>query len=198
MDETNLILILNGPPGCGKDVGAAFLEKELNMQHLRFKTQLYAIALTIAGLPGGYECLFTDRELKESVISSPFVIAGKKVSPRQWLIHVSETVVKPLLGTSFFGKALAAEVLSNHSGKNIVVSDGGFTEELLSLTVKCPKHRIVVARVHRPGTSFEGDSRSWLSYEAEGRIKYVDVHNSGSTTEYFNKLVGVVTNVANN
>lgn len=156
------ILILNGPPGCGKDTLANHIAKTVKTaKHLMFKETLYKLALDAAGLQSHYIDLFTDRQLKEDVTTSPFYVAGQKVSPRQWLIHISENLVKPNFGKSFFGDR-AASVVAASDAKLFVFSDGGFKEEVLPLI---DVGHVTIIQIKNPNCSFKGDSRNWLTPE---------------------------------
>ena len=83
---------------------------------------------------------------------------------RQALIHVSENVCKPKYGRDYFGKLAANRIragreIDSLACKNIVFSDGGFVEEVLSLV---DIDDVVVVRLKGRG-SFLGDSRSYLN-----------------------------------
>lgn len=177
MEQTKRILILNGPPGCGKDALASFLVKNVNdSKHLMFKESLYKLALDAAGLQSHYTELFTDRQLKESIATSPFYVAGQKVSPRQWLIHTSENLIKPNFGKSFFGDK-AASVIAASNAKLFVFSDGGFKEEVLPLI---DVGHVTIIQIKRPNCSYKGDSRNWLTPEMfpHGSVDMITLDNS--------------------
>lgn len=97
--------------------------------------------------PGGYPPAVSRR-------MGPMVIC----SPRQWLIFTSEYIMKNRHGLSRYGDLLKAEV--DASGASYVfVPDGGFPEELFALSKYYPVH---VVSLVRPGTTFAGDSRSYI------------------------------------
>lgn len=180
------IVLLNGPPGSGKDELAKHVANELGWRHDMFKATLYDLAAKIAGIP--YEVMFwlaDSRDTKE-LPNTLFQIYGKAVSPRAWLIHTSETIVKPLLGKSYFGDALYDRMVMSYFAPTIV-SDSGFSEEAAALAIKSKnQYNVYCIRIHRPGHTFEGDSRNYLSdgFLDDFRIGYIDVHND-STLEAF-------------
>ena len=109
------------------------------------------------------------------------------VSPRQWLINVSENVVKPLAGKNYFGKALADSITSDL----VVVSDSGFMEEVMPLVER--GHDVYVLRIVRDGFTFEGDSRRYL--EPSHFYKTIQVQNNGSLESYYNRLDSIVCDI---
>jgi len=165
-------ILFNGPPNSGKDTFADVFEEA---NHLRFKDSLYEEASIISGIPlHEVKAYATDRITKE--LPCPwFLINGKAVSPRKYLIHISENVIKPLLGESYFGIKTASKL---QEGLN-VISESGFVEEFKPVAKLSDE--LIVARIHREGCSFEGDSRSYLPESLVtkygGRI--IDIQNKG-------------------
>jgi dephospho-CoA kinase len=180
-----VIIYLNGPIGSGKDTVGVIAEKLLKeagipVQLEQFKESLYELASLIASLP---KDLFvkhaTDRELKESpffMLPKNFVDGtpsyGFYFSPRDWLIHVSERVAKPILGKGVFGKATAHRVvpfMSKTKGTSVVlVTDSGFEEEKVELDAAMreafgDEYKSVLVHIARRGTDFSKDSRSYLA-----------------------------------
>lgn len=151
-------VILNGPPGCGKDTIAGVLTG-FGFKQAEMKRELYVQTARIFDVD--VEELHrraTDRELKEQ----PWL---GKLSPRDMLIHASEEIIKPCHGKDFFGLA-AAKHLSNEATFSFgrpfraVFSDGGFREEIAPLVEKFDS--VLIVRLHREGYTFKGDSRSYL------------------------------------
>lgn len=82
------------------------------------------------------------------------------LSPREFMIWISETVMKPRFGDKVFAIRAYETYLSLDSGDMLVFSDGGFPDEVAALvefgaTVK-------LFRLHRDGYDFSGDSRNYI------------------------------------
>ncbi len=98
----------------------------------------------------------------------------KYYSIRQYLIHMSENVMKPLFGNDFFG---------DYAGKNLnhgwnIFSDGGFIDEVKALYKYTDKKNITVVKIIKDGHSFVEDSRGYIPDELVGKTHYLE--NDGS------------------
>lgn len=167
MTQLSNVVILNGPPKCGKDTLAERLV-EHGYKILMFKDGLYEATAAYYDLPLEYVAhLCTDRRYKDFPHS-----AFGSMSPREALIHVSEDVWKPQFGARVFGERLAEAA---YDFGNVIVPDGGFKDELNAVEAS---HNVTVVRLHRKGYDFKGDSRtyaeeSWRHYQ-DTRI--LDLH----------------------
>lgn len=149
------ILILNGPPGCGKDTIADSLGEE-GYTKVAFKDSLYEFTAKKYALPlSCVKQVCNDRDKKEI----PHKWFNGR-SPREALIHVSEDIIKPNLGDDFFGRSAAASVILNNKSKNFVFSDGGFLSEIKPLT---KVGVVTIIRLRREGFDFNNDSRSYFN-----------------------------------
>lgn len=158
-----LVVILNGPPGCGKDtIANSWLEKTLGNDEFRphvkaFKEPMYRVAAAALGLPlHEFMELYNDREWKEH--NRP-EWGGKSV--RDLMIATSENYLKPMFGETCMGKLAVSSIQQRIPSQNdvIVFSDGGFKAEVEELE----KHfHVRVVQILRDGCSFEGDSRSYI------------------------------------
>lgn len=170
------IVLLNGPPRAGKDTIAqqmVTLQGE-RVRIVKFANELKKMAHAAFGLvglaPDAYE-----GHLKDTPIQ---VFHGK--TPRQTYIALSELFVKPFLGQGFFGAALRRTmremVFSQnlHAGHVFAVSDSGFAGEAQELISWVGAPNVLLVRIHRPGTSFEGDSRSYIELPD---VRTIDVQN---------------------
>lgn len=183
------VIILNAPPSAGKDIAAEWIVEEFDAQHLRFKDQLYKVAAKMAGIPLSTMITVSCRELKETP-NPYFRIANQFVSPRQWLIHCSESIVKPLLGKDYFGKSLAESIERDL----VVASDGGFQEELVP--VLTAGHDVYVLRIERKGYTFEGDSRNY--FDISPAYRTILIENNGTLEQYKNKILNTVDDILGN
>lgn len=156
-----MIIILNGPPGCGKDTIANALRDGHGFASTCFKYDLYKEVASYYGLPlRAVTSRNEDRALKE-------VPWRDGLSVRQMLIHVSEQVCKPTHGRDYFGLLAAGRLAQLKEASplaRVVFSDGGFIEEVEAI------EGAVVVRLNRHGFSFTGDSRSYLYPRRSGDV----------------------------
>jgi hypothetical protein len=96
---------------------------------------------------------YDDRTQKES----PQEYLGGK-SPRQFMIWISESVIKPQFGKRHLGN-LAAEKLKVEKS-TAIFSDGGFPDEVEAIVEAGFKVKLI--RLHRDGFTFDGDSRDYI------------------------------------
>ncbi|WP_133670662.1 hypothetical protein [Burkholderia pseudomallei] len=176
-------VVLNGPAKSGKDT----ILNRIAMQQaqkgnvmvigMEFKEALIDFAVRTAGISRKLWDALYEREYKE--LPTPYLqINGENVSPRQWLIHISESVVKPMLGEDFFGKVVAGKIKNQMEAVSdlgyeyvfFVFSDGGFPSEALPIIELLGRENYFVSRLHRYDENgdeytFDGDSRMYLMPE---------------------------------
>lgn len=166
-----MIVILNGPPRCGKDTIANILQNEYDFLHHAMKSSLIKAAAGVAGISEGrLHMLLNNRCTKEVPLAD---LGG--LSPRKLLIHTSEEVVKPLFGKRVFGEreAKRCKQALSEGHCSIVYSDGGFQEELEAMAQELGEENILLVRLRRDGYTFDGDSRSYL--DPIGDMPYLDI-----------------------
>lgn len=157
------VIILNGPPGCGKDTIAEEMRDTLGFHKCRFKEPMFTIALAASGISEeDWWSRYNDRSLKEE----PWDRLGG-LSCRKFLIKISEEWIKPMFGQNAFSKLAFSQVKPGVS----VFSDGGFPDEFSEMVSEFGRRNVKLVRLHREGYSFEGDSRDYL----HGEILGVDV-----------------------
>jgi hypothetical protein len=153
------ILILNGPPECGKDTIGKMLHDQIGCALTSFKFDLYAE--TAKHFSVDIDWLIhkaTDREFKDV---KQFSMLGSR-TPRGALIHVSEDVCKPEFGNDYFGKLSARRIVDMmyiNPIEVIVFTDGGFKDEIPPLQ---EVGEVYIIQLKGRG-SFEGDSRSFIN-----------------------------------
>ena len=152
------VIILNGPPGVGKDTLANNVEDLFGWPKLEFKTALYAETADYYGVDLiSFTMLATSRLTKEVALPT---LGG--ISPRQALIHVSEEIIKPKYGKKLFGlKAMDSIRMLDGVTDTVIFSDGGFVEEVECLIEHgCDVH---IVQLHAEGFDFGNDSRNYVT-----------------------------------
>lgn len=155
-----MIIILNAPAGAGKDTIQQAIADLHEVSQLIFKKPMFAMAKAMLGDLGFAEFMdaYNNRERKEKPLD---LLHGS--SPRQFMIWLSESVIKPHFGDKHFGNLLYDDyIMHENDGYYVgVVSDGGFESETLALIDTGVPVRLV--RLHRDGYTFAGDSRDYVS-----------------------------------
>jgi hypothetical protein len=165
------IIFLNGPPYSGKDTAAKLLrEINSNVSRMAFADtlkEMFCKAHGLAAFPDGLD--------KEKPMPAPY----HEKSWRQGVIAFSENYMKPAFGKDILGKLLLKQIQSL-ALPIVAISDSGFIDEALVLTAKYGKKNCCVVQMHRPGRTFLGDSRSYVSHEEIGADFTIFLHNNGS------------------
>lgn len=177
------VLVMNGPPGSGKDCGATYLANAYGFYVLEMKAPLRELAVQMASLgwegdPGGIRDelwrIENDRNRKENEVVKAF---GNRTW-RQFLIWISEGICKPIFGKDIFAVTVRKaidEIMALNPEANIVFSDLGFPEELQAIEAEAGSTTIIY--LHRSGCTFKGDSRSYISSPESNRRLYAIVNN---------------------
>ena len=167
-------VVLNGPPGCGKDTIANLMAQGAFKKH-QFKDALYAHTAKHFEVDlDKFIQYASERSLKDSRTLAG--LGGR--TPREALIHVSEEIFKPRYGDSYFGNVEVGrlQALYGHldSNINVVYPDGGFASEIYP--VESFFDHLIIIRLHRDGFDFQNDSRSYLYLPDTEKRRSYDVH----------------------
>ena len=211
------VVIFNAPPNTGKDVAVEMLVNYFQSGiKLAFKDELYLdtarhFNISVEDLVDYHG----DRDLKELpdtmfpkyqseslkqyffsllyaigvLINNRYLMSLGYYSSREALIHVSESVVKPVKGKDYYGKKLV-EKIEDSSERFYFVSDSGNFEEASSVADK--GYNVIIAQLIRSGATFDGDSRSLLNkddFKEYSNIKFCKVDNNGSLDDLYNCIV---------
>ena len=154
------IIILNAPPHAGKDTIGNKLVDSTRLYHvaqLSFKAPMFEIAKAMLGERDydRFMAAYNDRSQKEKGQS---FLNGK--SPREFMIWISEDVIKPQFGNNYFGKRFSERARELGRFNPIICTDGGFPDEVIQLIED--GHVVKLCRLHREGFTFEGDSRNYI------------------------------------
>lgn len=148
-------ILLNGPPGCGKDTAAAQLIPYLKFSHLKFAAPIKRMAAALL------QCDQRWIEQNKDTFIMPLGY-DVKITLRQFLIDLSEKFFKPLYGPEVFAHLLWGEVKKS-SSKLFVISDCGFQGEVTRLVSNAGVKNCILYRLHRDGHDFTNDSRSYIN-----------------------------------
>lgn len=175
------VVLLNGPPKCGKDTLASHLVPYFAFQKMKFAAPIKRMAAGLLDMRTELIEEYKDHEMNilcKETVSDEFGIAptySEKDTIRRLLIRISEDFLKPVYGDTIFGKIAVREMQRSSYSLN-VFTDSGFATEAASIIRAIGKSNVLLIRLHREGCDFTEDSRSYLSGIA-GRE--VDVINSG-------------------
>lgn len=182
-DNPAFVFLFNSPPSSGKDSICEFLSTYAEFEHIEFKAKLFQLVKTIYSVPDEvWDVLYT-RDNKEK--PTPW-LNGK--SPRQAMIYVSETVIKPNFGDDYFGDALVRKIANTPDRLLFCCSDSGFLSELTPVVNRYGVENVKLVRIHRPGYTFEmyGDSRTYIKdIELPRGMSSYDIDNDGESVEPF-------------
>lgn len=199
------VVVFNGPPRSGKGVIAKYLTEGINTEdnsipafHIEFKDELFKVCANFLGKSVKGFLSKYDERCEDVVNAAPLEslpewykdytgtinqrVVNTQYSKREFLIHVSENVIKPSFGNSAFGNALVNNLPEEGY---VFISDSGFKDELQPVIDRVGEDNVLVVRINREGCTFEGDSRNYLEPEMFGnKVKFMDVTNN-KTEEQF-------------
>tara|TARA_R110000796_G_C14524572_1_gene431228 strand:+ start:127 stop:708 length:582 start_codon:yes stop_codon:yes gene_type:complete len=174
------IILLNGPPRSGKDYAGRVL-----LEHLPAGTPIVKMAKELKERTHAlYRLVDEDgpypHDFYEAVKDTP-LDEFEGITPRQAYIAVSELLIKPLHGDKQFGRWLCnyLERLEDEGVSTVVVTDAGFLGECEVLVDNFGPENCLLARIHRVGYTFAGDSRSYLDLD-HLQVQCQDINNDGA------------------
>jgi hypothetical protein len=151
-----MVILLNGPPRCGKDTAAGFIVKHgKNFKEMKMSAPLKRVVGPLFNLSPDIM-----KVLEECKDDPAHVLFGK--SYREVQIAISESLLKPMYGEDVFGK-LFLNYARTTSYVNIVVSDTGFNSEVGPILQAYGSPNVYLVRIERDGTDFSNDSREWVN-----------------------------------
>jgi len=175
------VLVLSGPPGCGKDTAGNAIAQHMPVSLEKFSAPLKAAVPAFLGV--GFDELERQKEEPVGFCSFP--------SFRQMQIDLSERWAKPLYGQDIFARLLVARVLrSPHD--HVVITDCGFRAELDVLIAEFGLANVLFVKVYREGCYYENDSRS--GFKLPVGLRFIPVYNDYSEAIYVNHILQVARN----
>lgn len=181
------IILLNGPPRSGKDSAALAIEdfcieRGLGIAHDKMSLPNKAAFAGMMGLSIEDDFRVEPWEGKKEEI-----IPKLGTSYRQWQIDFSERFMKPAYGEDIFARLLIDRIDfygdPKYSIEVAVISDCGFQIEVDTL-LKDGRYDPLLIRCHRPGFTFEGDSRQYVNLRNIEGSRALDLHNNGGIPEW--------------
>ncbi len=194
------VVCLNGPPRTGKDTLARmFVENCVATRHCENKAALIRLCLEVSGVSKTeWYARYSRRRVDKSAwfkdvpwdsLPKNKFYKNKHFSQREFLIYMSEDVIKPHFGEAYFGKRSADLVKDDEENDTFVFSDGGFYPELLELA-KLEDTKVILVRLRREGCNFDNDSRDYLySEDIEMHDIYVGENQIDKAYEQIYNLV---------
>jgi hypothetical protein len=177
------IVFLNGPPGCGKDTAAEALFKQMPCQLLKFAAPIKR--MVCGALGETLEWLEKNKDRPDPRLNGE--------TPRQFLIALSEDLIKPRYGDRFFGNCMVGELdKRDASGGIVLITDSGFMSEAIPVVTGYGITNCLKVEIYREGTDFMKDSRSY--WQMPG-LRTVKLFNDGTIDQLPDKLFGILSNV---
>jgi hypothetical protein len=165
------VVLLNGPPRSGKDTAARIIIKDMP------GTVRHGFADPLKNATHALYCRACASDAYEDVKDTPHAdFLG--LSPRQAYIEMSERMVKPVRGKAFFGSVMVRQVERARAAgaRMVVIPDSGFASELAPIIAAVGPASVLLLRMHRPGATFAGDSRSYV--EAPAGVRSFEIFNA--------------------
>lgn len=172
------IILLNGPPHCGKDEAARLMASCMGTHDYKMSRPMKHQLFELFG--------FTTDKIKWIEANKDIPIAFfNGMTWRQVQIEFSEDFMKPRFGDDIFGKIAVLNV-NNIMHPYITISDSGFRDEAVPIIKSVGNKNVLLVRIIRPGTSFDGDSRSYWDQSGLG-LTEIEINNYYGTEESSDK-----------
>ena len=183
------MIMLNGPPRCGKDTIAEALDEYFNVVrgdeyqviHEKFSAPLKTGVRAIYGVPSDIE--ETKDESDERLLGATYRSAQIAL-----FNHLSRVHGNTVLGQLFSARTLRRDGV-------FIVSDTGRFDEVFPAIKSFDADSCVVFRIHRDGTSFANDIRQYVSNTDIIGVKSFDVDNNGSVETVVLTIIDVLTDL---
>lgn len=173
------LILLNGPPRCGKDTSGQILADALDCAAVdKFARVVKERCHAAYGMRVVGSGLVPPHDYFEGVKDEPLpAFLGR--TPRECYKAFSEQLYKPLHGADVFGRLLLADLLGADAVRTWIITDSGFRAEAEPLIEHFGARATLLVRLHREGCMFAGDSRSYLDLSDLG-VTTVDLVNPGT------------------
>lgn len=188
------VILLNGPPGSGKDLSGIILRNMLQFKKpngdlasppfrpvtMKFADPLKQAAHALFGIP--FSCEHYEKEHGNEWKNKPQVeFYGR--TPREVYISLSEEFVKEKFDTSFFGRVAFRRVKLDKQNNVFIFTDSGFVDEAVPIISAFGIDNVLLIELSRDGCSFANDSRGYVGSQLDakypGKLKRVRLPNDG-------------------
>ncbi len=181
------LLLLNGPPKCGKDTVVRELVPYIKFRHMKFSMPMKR---ALAGLLDISEA---DVENFKDVRSSVLQRAGTETKEnrdtlRDFLIDFFDNYLAKRYGEDILGRMFWQHA-KNSPEQLIVASDCGKLAEVERVVSNAGRRNCVLVRIHRNGTTFDGDNRSYMP---DNLCDTWDINNNGTLHLFTMKVLRVI------
>lgn len=159
------IILLNGPPSCGKDTAATLIAEKIKDKYFVLQK---AFAENIKNGTHASLGLRVPWDYYEGGIKDKPNKAFFGLTPRAAYIAHSEKYMKPIYSEDIFARLLFQDIkealITYDKLKKaiVIISDCGFIEEYNYFTKQLGRENLLLIRIHRRGYDFENDSRSYI------------------------------------
>jgi hypothetical protein len=166
------IILLNGPPHCGKDEIAKIVQLLLeNTDHLKFAYPLIEVFRFLfddfSDFDGSYHKFKTS------------VVGNKGCTGRDLIIMLSEDLMKPYVSQNIWSDRIVKEIKKSDAD-NIVISDIGSSQSEYDIVHSEFPTTTELWKVYREGCSFEKDSRRYVD-----GIPCKTINNNGTLDDLY-------------
>lgn len=182
------VVLLNGPPSSGKDTAANFIVEDFRRRgylvyHERFSKPLkhfWGSALGHDTNVFGWNGLEATKEQK---------IPALGLSYRDCQISLSEDYMKERFGINVFGRLMVErlrryrDLYGDGRPVLVVIPDSGFAEEARPVVDAVGADSVLLLRLCREGTTYTGDSRSYIQLPDVRSIAVVNQDKSIFTAD---------------
>ena len=173
------ILLLNGPPRCGKDTISQIIKDDASsiIHQEKFARPMKVTTPLIYGITLQHWVEHLDTPQNKDMPCDEFF--GK--TPREVQIALSEDYLKPLHGSGIFGQLAVRriEMINFNWFELVVMSDSGFYDEALMIIERFGADNVELWNILREGCNFKKDSRDYIDLKDQGVQQYY-IENNGS------------------
>ncbi len=171
------IILVNGPPRCGKDTVGGIIVKgrvvgweartDKFARIIKERTHaLYGLINSDTLCPQPYDYYETCKDRPNTYFLG--------LSPREAYIEVSE-FMKQTHGHDIWGKLLLEDLLRRDQPDVLVITDSGFQPEVEVLIRQWGAENFTLLRLHREGCDFSNDSRNYVTLKG---VRTVEIENN--------------------